>query len=236
MYCVLDIETYKDQNSKLIEKRLEVTEQEKELVGQVMPNKNIKDPKKIKVNLEKKRKEFLENIEKKKNKIIEKAALSPLTGRLISVGLGFRDDKENWTFKVKLIKPNENELGLLNWLDTELVDSKPVTQYLVTYNGRDFDLPFIVGRALINNYGFVYPVGKFTTYKCHFDIFKILQSGKLPEWHTAITGESHTLKGSDVAALVEAEQWKEIEQHNLEDVQATANLFDRLENVMGVMF
>ncbi|MEM5772867.1 MAG: ribonuclease H-like domain-containing protein [Candidatus Aenigmatarchaeota archaeon] len=63
-------------------------------------------------------------------------------GQIVAIGI-IKDDKK----EVKFVDQIEDERDVLNWLKKELEGCDLV----VTWYGSEFDIPFLVTRALINN-------------------------------------------------------------------------------------
>ena len=81
-------------------------------------------------------------LQEAKDKQIEKMALNPLYGKVISIG-AYGDD-------IKEAKTTNNEQGLLNWFfETVINPTTNDANTLITWNGNNFDLPFIYKRSLI---------------------------------------------------------------------------------------
>lgn len=96
--------------------------------------RNLKDAAKIAAAIEEKRADWL-----------ERAALSPITGRVLAIGY-FQDDAL-WTECVGQGKLDERTL-IARFFDNVLDCSMGARKKLAGFNIHDFDLPFIVRRAL----------------------------------------------------------------------------------------
>jgi DNA polymerase elongation subunit (family B) len=91
---------------------------------------NRKDPEKIR-----------EKIEEEKLKFVDRAALDPLTGRVLAIG--WLDGDQN-LFKT-LCDDNEKEL-LLNWWDL-IAPERYEVRHCIGFNCHLFDWPFLVRRS-----------------------------------------------------------------------------------------
>ena len=118
-YLIYDIETYKSDDA-------EAFFQYKPVVADA----RLKDPAKIEANIEKKRESCL-----------DKAALSPLTGRITCMGVSY-----NGTYHFFL---NKDEAELLTEIDM-FISGKEISHF-VGKNNLDFDLPYLRLRHMINN-------------------------------------------------------------------------------------
>jgi DNA polymerase elongation subunit (family B) len=102
---------------------------------------------------EAKRKDIEEAAIKKQ---IQGMALSPLTGRICAYAVVHAEELPGNNFKLekvtsgvlKTVDDNE-ERALIKKLLKEAGLSEPKRQIIVTFNGMDFDLPFIYGRAMM---------------------------------------------------------------------------------------
>lgn len=208
---VLDIETYQDMSE----------EQRVRLEEACKAPENYKDRAKIAAY-----------IEKAKKKVLDKAALSPRTGRVVCVGIGIHtlDDDKNPTWGcVAFVDESNEEEKLLRIVDDALADI--LRGHLITFNGRRFDLPFMAARAMRHglNLRYRWPLGY---HPLHIDLFELLgKEGGLDAWAMGILGRSKATSGSEIAGMVEAEEWDKLREHCLEDIRMTAELFDRLEGV-----
>lgn len=203
---VIDIETYQDIPPAVLEAK----------TAKIQPPKNWKDPDKIAAY-----------IEDAKAKIVRQAALSPLTGRVVAVGLGLRRADEQWEFGC-FVDRTGGEDDLLREVDDAL--SEIEHGHLITFNGTRFDLPFLVARAMRHGLTLRYrwPVVRYS--KRHIDLCQLLGDGSLSEWAALVLGEGKTGSGADVAGLVEAERWDDLRNYCLEDVRITARLFEAYED------
>jgi len=202
---ILDIETYQEIHPAIFEK----------MQADIRPRGNLKDPKKIEAD-----------IEAKKAALFDKAALSPLTGRIVAIGLACQKE-DGWDYTVKLAKSAEEEAPMLESLNEYFGDF--LCHQLVTFNGRKFDLPFILARAMVHDITLTYrfPVGYD---KNHADLRDILIEGSLDYWATLILGEAKNGSAADVAGLVEENKWDELSTYCENDVALTVKIWERMKN------
>lgn len=90
---------------------------------------NLKDPAKIEAAIEKKRTEF-----------VEKAALSPLTGRVLAIGAVFTDLTDNPEYQVVC---GDSEQHMISWFWDRVEDSREI----IGFNSNHFDVPFMIRRS-----------------------------------------------------------------------------------------
>jgi DNA polymerase elongation subunit (family B) len=183
---------------------------------------NIKDPRKI----EEKRLEA-------KEKQIKTMALYPETGIICSyatygVGVKFGRVIEYYSEETSLIK----EI-------LELVDNSIV----VTYNGINFDFPYIFKRAMINNidmsdYNFV--LKKFTqrySITPHFDVMQVWSNWNREDCRSLdylaglLLGEQKTERDySEYINLIKSGEQNKIAEDNMCDAELTYRIFKKMEN------
>lgn len=180
--------------------------------------------------------------------IHEGLGFSPLTGSIVAIGLydlerelgvvyytgnGNESDEVdgNYTYKQR------SELAML----TEFWDGASHYDTFVTFNGRGFDVPFIIHRSLIhairptrNLMEGRYPAQQKTC--CHIDLqdqmtfFGAMQ--RRPSLHLfcrayGISSPKIEVGGDDVAKLFRTKKFRNIATYNSLDVKATAELYQK---------
>ena len=173
---------------------------------------NYKDP----VKIEKYREEAL-------RKRIEKAALSPLTGKVACVGIGYKDAAD-WEYEC-FISRSMDERALLLGVD-KAIASLPRVGWLVSFNGRKFDFPFLAVRSMKYHLELEHkwPLSKWD--RRHVDMFDAFGEGGLGDWGRLLLGEGKTGSGSHVDEMVREGRWEDLEYYCLHDVKLTAGLWD----------
>src|SRR5690606_35737261 len=106
-----------------------------------------------------KNQEAIDNyISKEKVKLFEKMALSPLTGRILTVGLlsdspiPNADTVQIYDKQLHCIVAGldgKDEKQIVEWTLDMLNDLYQDGHSLITYNGKKFDIPYIIQRAII---------------------------------------------------------------------------------------
>lgn len=201
-YIVFDIETY--QNDRL-----------GEYINQkdIKPDARLKDIKKIE-----------EDIVKKKAALVDKAALSPITGRVTCLGLSYCGD-----FKFFI---NKDERELLEDIDT-FISGKEVESF-VTKNGFDFDLPFLRVRYMANKM----PVPPWLRMGArHVDISRYFGRGSMGQRGPSMADLEFALdirRDGEKDALQALKWWEEGDWASLEkyceaDVRTTESIFLMME-------
>lgn len=209
---VLDIETYRD----LPEHLLAVMESRLKARG------NLRDPRKI-----------AEDLDEKRARLRAEAALSPLTGRVVAWGIAWRatsgDALGSWQPR-SLAAWDED--SLLGTLAEKLRVHRP--DRIVTWNGRLFDVPFLVARCALHDGAATYawPTG----YDRRLvDLRDVFREGSLEEWSVRLLGERKALEGGGaaVAELVEGGRWEELARYAEDDARKTALLWDRVRPLLA---
>jgi DNA polymerase elongation subunit (family B) len=185
---------------------------------------NVKDPKKI----EEKRIEA-------KNKQIEKMALYPETGTICSYAV--YGANHNGGRVVESITYSE-EISLIKDI-FELLENCVV----VTYNGINFDFPYIFKRAMINNidmsdYDFV--LKKFTqrySITPHFDVMQVWSNWNREDWRSLdyladllLGGRKTKRDYSEYINLIKSDEQNKILIDNKCDAELTYRIFRKMEN------
>lgn len=227
---ILDFETYRWEG-ELFEQML------KDTVDAVEAPGNYKKEESIKKYLDEERPKVADAFR-------QKAALSPLTGRLLVASLAIEKfdpeaqeaaiaDPDNldsrWDFKFFLAKTDDEEKELIRQVDDLLDDQKP--KLLVTFSGRDFDIPFFIGRALINNMALRWPMPSYKYDRRHFDMRDAIPKGPLDHWLRAVLGEPKAGSGADVDGWVKEENWDALFNY-CQDIRSAAALWERIRNVV----
>lgn len=232
---VLDIECVKTDNENFLKYK----------VGNISAPSTYKDPEKIE-----------KYIAEGQKKAYSKAALSPLTGKIILIGMLIsttEEEVENQAITkteignvlVNFYEVNDtfNEPDMLSlfWADlANLWDNGNAP--LVTYNGKSFDVPYLIQRSIIN--GITLPPHLPTMdellYKYnnrhHVDLFHTLNPNhgnysSLNEW-SFLTGDSNILESnqaSDIAEWYEKGEFDKIKQKNTEDLFKSYFLYNKVK-------
>jgi DNA polymerase elongation subunit (family B) len=180
--------------------------------------------------------------------------LSPLTGSIVSVALYDVERKQGAVYYVgdgtKAIEQN-GDFIIKERTEKEILEDfwQGVCEYdvLVTFNGRVFDVPFLLHRSVINA---VKPSHTFSQSRYlikqsspyHVDLMDELTMygamSKRPSLHLllqayGIESRKDEVDGSKVAELFQARRFREITQHNISDVIATAALYDKWKQYLA---
>jgi len=194
---------------------IETVAQSVKVLQSIMPEfegrTGTKDPEKIAAQIAVKRAEWL-----------DKAALDPNLGRIACVSLYDGSD---------MVSFHDHESKILSELWMMLEDQPEI----VTFNGKSFDLPYIIRRSW---YCGVKPTRGYDTHryysKTHFDLRLILADGdthakgKLSDYAKLKLGVDMDTKGSEVQALWDDGKIKEIVDHCEQDTLITWQLFESM--------
>lgn len=160
----------------------------------------------------------------KKIKRSDKPGLHWLTGKVVCIcvkPLG----KPLMTFC------DEDEGAILSALYDCLLTLRPVN--LITFNGRSFDVPFILMRGLTHGLDFSALLPRDKWSKLHMDLYEHLGgrwglNAKLSEicWLLGINGICGS--GSEIQGLYDNNDFPKIIEHCIGDVEAVEQLYNRL--------
>lgn len=178
--------------------------------------KGTKDPEKI-----------ARQIAQKKREWMEKAGLNSNFGKIVCISLA--NDSGCKSFcgddETAIIKATWGILG--NYYPN-----------LVTFNGKSFDLPYLMKRSWFND---IKPSRQYDTTpfrdKNHFDVRLLLSSrdkrapGKLAQYAKLKLGIDLEFQGGEVADLYEKKDFDSIKAHCEEDVKATWQLFKSIQGI-----
>jgi|TARA_R110000822_G_scaffold310554_1_gene444026 uncharacterized protein YprB with RNaseH-like and TPR domain len=178
---------------------------------------NYKDPLKI-----------ADYIDKAEAAVRTKMALSPVTGVIVCIGVQVYADDDPVVFTAT--EPTrEGELAILKelslWLSEEWDEKSP----FITYNGRLFDLPFIAGRAMVQDVPLRVPRGR--DYRRHVDLYDDVfgKEGSQSMWQFAMGGGLKPVTGSALLSL----PLPELAQHCKEDIEWLGAMAQRTELIWG---
>lgn len=200
----LDIETYQDLEAPVLAEKLRY----------VKAPSNWVDKDKIK-----------KRVEESRQKLVDKAALDPTTGKIVAITVAVKVNEDpNWVV-TSFVGQDEQEL--LKIVDNLLIGCS--INKLYTFNGKSFDVPFLIARSMKHNLGLH---SRFLNLapRTHTDLFHMFgKQGSLHQWALAITGTGKIGSGKDVASLAKAEDWKAIREYARFEMDLLAELVDRLE-------
>lgn len=184
----------------------------------------------------------------------EKAALSPITGELLCVGVNILEYLHDAPIAEEWIGPEwhflpviegVSELSVLANLNVLIANC----DYLVTYNGRSFDFPFLAFRAVMNDIILKVPNGaRYNGYDNHIDLALHLQTisnlegldsysfnmypVKLEAWikffQIPIHKPSIATGEINLESLMKSGGWNEIEAYSKGDVDATTIILQKV--------
>ena len=194
-----------------------------------MGDKRLKDPIKI-----------LENQEK----VADKFALDPRTGKIIMIGYlanwqSIGDFKDLGDNIYEFLDFSKDEKLILERFWMILADAYLKSATIVTKNGKVFDIPFIYKRALIRNIlpnacvhpyqSLIYPY----SIKPHFDLSLFLDKGRLSEW-AYLLNEADTFfpDGANIPGWFKKDQHELIIQKNRLDLGQTFRIYNKIKRYL----
>lgn len=181
--------------------------------------------------------------EEEKEEYKMKTALSPLTGKAVSIAYWDSQSKQSFVHTVSDKVENyerENTKFLFYKTEKELLSEfwKVVLKYpqIVTFNGRGFDVPFLMIRSAIHQ---VRPTRNLMPYrydyKVHCDLsdqmsfYGALRFPRSLHFYTrafGIASPKDEMEGVQVTEFYNKGKHKEIAEYALKDVIATGALFE----------
>lgn len=177
-------------------------------------------------------------------------SLSPLFGRVVSLAFtdGEEPEGEVWALAVPPEGMAVSE-PVPPWLDLvgerELLEAfwllAAQAEVVVSYNGRGFDVPFLIGRSLI----FGVParvdlLGSPYSVRPHLDLLKMISTGRSfgPAsldavcWALGVESPKGAMSGAEVAPAYARGEIAAIASYNRGDVRATATLYRRVRDLV----
>lgn len=199
---VFDIETYKwKENSLIVEREIE-----EKTSSYVKPD----------------------IIEKHKQSVLDKLALSPLTGQIIMCGFW---DGENY---VNFSTEDNNEEELVSKSLEYLGNAHFEGYRLLSKGGKRFDLPYLLLRGMILNVKPTFNVewdrliAKYKHWD-HIDLESFFEGGLYKLSYVCDLTSTLDNPGNEIGAMYEAGQIDLIKDKNLEDLKLTYQLYERLK-------
>jgi len=181
--------------------------------------------------------------------IMDKVALTPVASRILCAGIITLDEpdgidsvldgtekKRTWSF---VFREDMDEKELLLTIKDKLRG-----HWIVTFNGRNFDFPFMSFRAAVRGVPFHLPMLPYNGRDNHIDLFQHLNTVSnlsmldkslgyisLKRWINYFNIDIHkpSIKDGeiDLVKLLEEKKYDEIEEYVKGDVMATYELFQR---------
>jgi hypothetical protein len=168
--------------------------------------------------------------------------LSASTGKIVALGLLIFHPGSQ--FSARYCMCDDDERKILEWFWTEmegLSDSITLYDYrsyeqqpvrLVTFNGKKFDVPFILLRSALNRILPSFPLGsRAFDHKNHFDLYEYLSKFRSPinslqYWLEVFGLPSKSMpEGETVATLYRAGNLSAIKSYCLNDCEITYDLY-----------
>jgi predicted PolB exonuclease-like 3'-5' exonuclease len=174
--------------------------------------------------------------------------LSPLFGKVVSIAVGDGDSPDAEVCVLAVPKDGQTVEDPPSWLrlmtETELLASfwalASQAETVVSFNGRNFDVPFLLGRSLIldvparcdlisNKWGL----------RPHLDLYEFLnQRDKGPAsldvvcWALGVESPKGDMDGSKVAPTYARGGIQKIAEYNRHDVRATGEVFRKVRDTI----
>lgn len=128
----------------------------------------------------------------KQAKMLQQAIYSPLASRVIAIGLGFAEINDTADVNSFDTRPDLIRYQVLTYaegvenpeadlIQRFMVIAKNYGNEYVTFNGREYDFPYLVFRAAINSIPLTLPTYYKNTFDGHFDLAQYLFKMSLVE-------------------------------------------------------
>jgi uncharacterized protein YprB with RNaseH-like and TPR domain len=153
---------------------------------------------------------------------IETSGLNPMENRVTCISVVDTETNVVATFCL------ENEKVMLIQFWNYLRETQ--AEEVITFNGDDFDLPFLYKRSLINS---VKVIPKLKNLDLRKEVnsfwynYKKHTEGKLRDWAAILGFQTETEDGEHMVELYEQRDWEGIKLHNQEDCWITLTLYNR---------
>ncbi|MBK8975983.1 MAG: ribonuclease H-like domain-containing protein [Planctomycetes bacterium] len=175
--------------------------------------------------------------------------LSPFFGKVVSLAFGDGDaDGVDGIHALVVPRADDPVDAFPAWLhavdEPELLrcfwSLAAAAETVVSYNGRGFDVPFLVARSLVHGVpARVDLLSQRFALRPHLDLFEIVgQRGRGPSnldvvcWALGIESPKGAMDGSLVAPAYESGRIADIAVYNRHDVRATAAVFRRVRDLV----
>jgi hypothetical protein len=173
--------------------------------------------------------------------------LSPFFGKIVSLAVGDADDDSS--IMVFVVPPDGREIeDAPDWMrpvsEVELLHAwwalAAAAETVISYNGRGFDVPFLVARSLIHRIpARVDLLSHRYSLRPHLDLYRALTHGEralgpssldVVCWGLGIESPKGMMDGSMVAPAYERGEIEKIASYNAQDVRATRAVYRELRD------
>ena len=189
--------------------------------------------------------------DEEKVEAMQKLNLSPLTAKVIAIGMINPDSNQG---KVFYDAPNteawSSEDGMIQFVpsgEREMLEEfwKTMSHYaqFITFNGRSFDCPFIMLRSALlgvkatrNLMPYRYAANEHCDLMEQFTFYSAIRKYNLDFYCKAFnirSPKSGGITGLDLGALHAEGRYKEIAEYCVGDVKATAELYHRWQGLLS---
>ena len=176
--------------------------------------------------------------------------LSPFFGKIVSLAFGDGEqasDQQKIHAMVVLpdgADPDDCPDWMLPMTEADLLQAfwtlAGAARTVVTYNGRGFDIPFLIHRSLIHGVpARVDLMSNRFSLRPHLDLLQVVRQGSFSTgpnnldvvcWALGIESPKETMDGSMVAPAYESGRIEDIARYNLADVRATTDVYWKLRD------
>ena len=170
---------------------------------------------------------------------IKTYSLSPLHGRVVSIGLAW-DDEDDIETHALVAETGAEEAAMLEQFWERVASADP----LVTWNGAGFDVPFLLTRSAILGVTNT-PSGLMKRYATdrHYDVKQVVcgfdsqrmrtPGNSLSDWAQAFGMEAKIAHGSQVYTMYREGRFFDIGAYAADDARLTLALYHRVSGVFA---
>src|SRR3989344_3862025 len=184
-----------------------------------------------------------EEYQREVDAVKDNLGFSPLTGQIVAIGVMDVDDKKGAVYfqSEASIEQEEDGIKLQAMSEKEMLekfwDIAKRCQECISFNGRAFDVPFILVRSAIHK---IRPTinlmpPRYSSNANHIDLLdqltfygSVRKKGNLHLWSRAFgikSPKADGVSGDDVGKLFQDREFLEIARYNAGDLKATAELY-----------
>jgi len=184
-----------------------------------------------------------EEYQREVDAVKDNLGFSPLTGQIVAIGVMDVDDKKGAVYfqSEASIEQEEDGIKLQAMSEKEMLekfwDIAKRCQECISFNGRAFDVPFLMVRSAIHG---IRPTinlmpPRYSSNATHIDLLdqltfygSVRKKGNLHLWCRAFgitSPKVDGISGDDVGKLFQEKKFLEIARYNAGDLKATAELY-----------
>jgi predicted PolB exonuclease-like 3'-5' exonuclease len=164
---------------------------------------------------------------------VKECSLNPRLGRVVAIAYAGMNGIDGAGVCVTYAREEAEERIMIESFWEQVTDHGQI----VSWNGKGFDLPFLVARSIVLKVRPTVDVPQYMSryhHVPHFDVKAALMNGEvrkagegLGEWAQALGMSGKVGHGSDVYEMVSRGQWEELQRYAGEDARLTREIAKR---------